>query len=53
MKHMGMPLYVMVYQSFSALGRAVWDETLWRHAGEQDDVSFSALGRAVWDETRR
>ena len=39
-------------EPFSALGRAVWDET-----DAPNDVqdafifSFSALGRAVWDET--
>ena len=37
---------------FSALGRAVWDETGHReHAVQPEAAAFSALGRAVWDET--
>ena len=38
--------------SFSALGRAVWDETVATcRARSYQACSFSALGRAVWDET--
>ena len=38
--------------AFSALGRAVWDETGCQRAGECISCcAFSALGRAVWDET--
>ena len=36
---------------FSALGRAVWDETFFRAEWDRLSTSFSALGRAVWDET--
>ncbi len=36
---------------FSALGRAVWDETLGFPRALCFGCSFSALGRAVWDET--
>ena len=36
---------------FSALGRAVWDETARRRQGHRPTATFSALGRAVWDET--
>ena len=36
---------------FSALGRAVWDETEKRAHSPPLDSAFSALGRAVWDET--
>ncbi len=37
---------------FSALGRAVWDETpLHNHRVLAVVDTFSALGRAVWDET--
>ncbi len=36
---------------FSALGRAVWDETNLGHALPSSALHFSALGRAVWDET--
>ncbi len=37
---------------FSALGRAVWDETISLRSASSDAASdFSALGRAVWDET--
>ena len=39
--------------TFSALGRAVWDETVELFRGTAKDRAFSALGRAVWDETRR
>ena len=41
----------VVVETFSALGRAVWDET---HGSLQmpcQHAAFSALGRAVWDET--
>ena len=38
--------------SFSALGRAVWDETITTVFGRDTPCPFSALGRAVWDETR-
>ena len=37
--------------SFSALGRAVWDETQQSSAVGDQISAFSALGRAVWDET--
>ena len=38
--------------AFSALGRAVWDETLPPIVLEVSlSEAFSALGRAVWDET--
>ena len=37
--------------AFSALGRAVWDETLDGILAMRKIDSFSALGRAVWDET--
>ncbi len=37
--------------TFSALGRAVWDETLVPRQGVLAVAPFSALGRAVWDET--
>ena len=37
--------------AFSALGRAVWDETPVPEVEEGGEASFSALGRAVWDET--
>ena len=38
--------------SFSALGRAVWDETPSSQAlALPKYFPFSALGRAVWDET--
>ncbi len=36
---------------FSALGRAVWDETAVLQDKRFCVVDFSALGRAVWDET--
>ena len=36
---------------FSALGRAVWDETEIHITLYQKRSTFSALGRAVWDET--
>ncbi len=39
--------------SFSALGRAVWDETVDIKNNVICSISFSALGRAVWDETKR
>ena len=39
--------------AFSALGRAVWDETESAMCFPRfSETSFSALGRAVWDETR-
>ncbi len=37
--------------TFSALGRAVWDETYLTVWYLDDVAAFSALGRAVWDET--
>ncbi len=37
--------------TFSALGRAVWDETGAMRMVVAFGVTFSALGRAVWDET--
>ncbi len=37
--------------TFSALGRAVWDETVVLRATSDGSSTFSALGRAVWDET--
>ena len=38
--------------AFSALGRAVWDETEERDNRRVTNAfPFSALGRAVWDET--
>ena len=37
--------------AFSALGRAVWDETFIAGAFIASVEPFSALGRAVWDET--
>ena len=36
---------------FSALGRAVWDETRPVLPRKKSTPNFSALGRAVWDET--
>ncbi len=37
---------------FSALGRAVWDETVLASSiTPARGLDFSALGRAVWDET--
>ena len=36
---------------FSALGRAVWDETYSLTPWRPVLIDFSALGRAVWDET--
>ncbi len=36
---------------FSALGRAVWDETHPPPRPLRREPNFSALGRAVWDET--
>ena len=36
---------------FSALGRAVWDETHYQSPNSLRIYPFSALGRAVWDET--
>ena len=36
---------------FSALGRAVWDETVMLWPAILPSGAFSALGRAVWDET--
>ena len=40
--------------AFSALGRAVWDETYAESDTESGFATpFSALGRAVWDETSR
>ena len=41
----------LVQSAFSALGRAVWDETAAKIASGSTPRSFSALGRAVWDET--
>ena len=38
-------------RTFSALGRAVWDETFLAGAFIDAVEPFSALGRAVWDET--
>ena len=37
--------------AFSALGRAVWDETHRLRRQVMPTETFSALGRAVWDET--
>ena len=37
--------------AFSALGRAVWDETRSPPWMIGSSAAFSALGRAVWDET--
>ena len=37
--------------AFSALGRAVWDETYGIVITQARLEPFSALGRAVWDET--
>ncbi len=38
--------------AFSALGRAVWDETPGAPVRDDNHAgAFSALGRAVWDET--
>ncbi len=37
--------------AFSALGRAVWDETVLLRSQSTVSRTFSALGRAVWDET--
>ena len=51
MKHVLRPTRVSDGEAFSALGRAVWDETAgWRKARSLV-LTFSALGRAVWDET--
>ena len=36
---------------FSALGRAVWDETSRKRVKYSFSHNFSALGRAVWDGT--
>ncbi len=38
-------------RAFSALGRAVWDETVFESYVYASIQTFSALGRAVWDET--
>ena len=40
------------FMSFSALGRAVWDETDVVIEMVTPAPAFSALGRAVWDETQ-
>ncbi len=40
-------------QHFSALGRAVWDETAEFEPEIEAMDDFSALGRAVWDETQK
>ncbi len=41
------------YLPFSALGRAVWDETQRPDLHARFfEAAFSALGRAVWDETQ-
>ena len=40
-----------MFSSFSALGRAVGDETRYVRRFGQTQVRFSALGRAVGDET--
>ncbi len=51
MKH-GEPMFNQrMDEYFSALGRAVWDETLCRLDERTRHPDFSALGRAVWDET--
>ena len=42
---------LLLVMSFSALGRAVWDETALASSNITFVGSFSALGRAVWDET--
>ena len=52
MKQVGYVTSLKKIDAFSALGRAVWDETKIK----LDDLqaispAFSALGRAVWDET--
>ena len=39
------------HTAFSALGRAVWDETGTVNFRFRAMPAFSALGRAVWDET--
>ena len=51
MKQRGGGLYQDSSITFSALGRAVWDETRGRGALQKTRAPFSALGRAVWDET--
>ncbi len=51
MKQMAQLIEAAPMFAFSALGRAVWDETAvwrWRFGLSR---AFSALGRAVWDET--
>ena len=52
MKHYAPLPFLYDSETFSALGRAVWDET--QEPAERKRVgaiTFSALGRAVWDET--
>ena len=47
------PVAYVHFFSFSALGRAVWDETFTGWSFSSNSRTFSALGRAVWDETPR
>ena len=53
MKHNDWLHVAIRYENFSALGRAVWDETSNSfRSTSTSHANFSALGRAVWDETR-
>ncbi len=51
MKHQFRCQQCALQRPFSALGRAVWDETVDRLPSAHARHAFSALGRAVWDET--
>ena len=52
MKHLHPFAALRKRASFSALGRAVWDETHFVNSRSLcHSGAFSALGRAVWDET--
>ena len=51
MKRNAVPGFGKYIKSFSALGRAVWDETTMTLSTQPTASTFSALGRAVWDET--
>ena len=53
MKPEGNIVRVVYDNAFSALGRAVWDETGGGNGVVFCAAAFSALGRAVWDETQR
>ena len=53
MKLISQAIVVFSGGPFSALGRAVWDETVKDYDKYTLYVPFSALGRAVWDETQQ